>query len=140
MKQGEAAGEDPNLWRETKRYEGSRRGETLSGQEVAWEDGRSGPWEQRSESGTWWPTHQPVVSELMESALGQPHARARSGQGGLAAPLEGLSLVVAPAPPAFPTPPPEPVAESAVSLFLRCGGGPAALGLPLPTLHNFKAK
>ena len=85
----------------------------------------------------WWPTHPPVIGELMESALGQPHARARSGQGGLAAPLEGLSLAVAPAPPAFPTPPPEPVA---VSLFLGCGGGPAALGLPLPTLHNLKAK
>lgn len=107
---------------------------------MAWEDGRSGPWEQRRESGTWWPTHQPVVGELMETALGQPHARVRLGQGSLTAPLEGLSLAVAPAPPAFPAPPPGPMTESRFSLFLGHGGGPAPRGLPLPTLHNLKAK
>lgn len=102
MKQREAAGEDPNVWRENKRYEGSHQGEMRCEHEVAWEDGRSGPWEQRGESGTWWPTHRPVVGKLMETALGQPHARVRSGQGGLAAPSEGLSLAGAPAP-AFPS-------------------------------------
>lgn len=86
MKQREAAGEDPNLWREKKRCEGLRQGEMRCEHEVAWEDGRSGPWEQRRESGTWWPTHRPMV--------GKARGRQADGNGSGAAARSSVGRLV----------------------------------------------